>query len=71
MLDWPSATTILGVLGTVCVALCRVMPKQRNGNGFSGRESGEISARLRAVEHEVQNLRQAVGRIEGSLGCKP
>lgn len=70
-MDWPVAATLITAISTVGVALIKFVPRRENGHGLNSRETGEVLARLRAVEQEVQHLRQAVGRIEGSLGCKP
>lgn len=63
-MDWPIAATILGTLGTICVALFQIMPRR---SAISDREFQALQTRVDigfdVIQGELREIKQDISHL--------
>lgn len=63
MIDWPIATTILGVLGTIAIAVIKFVPTV-GGKPGEGQMCKDHAERVRVHSDQIGVIREAIARTD-------
>lgn len=67
-MQWPTATVILGVLGTVCVAILRMLPwRAAQGAHDFQADIAVLKATVDILGRELQQLRVEMSRLREAI----